>query len=209
MNNYLKAAIERYKKLLPKNKQEGYLINPMSEVDCEIIVELQELLKKSGNNEAHSIMKEYKGQVKDSEIRDQLIQCNINTRDNDLFEAYDNIEEDFEDGEDNIKTLKKKVKELLEVIKNNKRKFLIIKSYRFVTNLIFSYKKDDLSSIDKELYRLIINPVREDLTKIPIYANTEFYFDNEEECDEIIENIDIALQKANVEFVNKGEENGD
>jgi len=208
MNNYLKAAIERYKKLLPKNKQDGYLIHPISEVDCEIIVELQELLKKHGNEEALSILREYKGQVKDSEIRDQLIQCNINTRDVNLYEAYDDIEEDFEDSENNIKALKKKIKNLLEVIKDNKRKFVIIQGQRFVTNLIFSYKKDDFSSIDKELYRLVINPVRDDLTKIPIYANTEFYFEDEEDCDHTIESIDVALEKADVEFINK-KENGD
>lgn len=209
MNNYLKAAIERYKKLLPKDKKEGYLINPISEVDCEIIVELQELLKKHGNDEALSILREYKGQVKDSEIRDQLIQCNINTRDFSLDEAYDEIGEEFDDeDEDDIKKLRKKIKELLEIINNNKRKFVIIQGQRFVTNLIFSYKKDDFSSIDKELYRLVINPVRDDLTKIPIYANTEFYFEDEEDCDHTIESIDVALEKADVEFINK-KENGD
>lgn len=209
MNSYLKAAHERYRKLLPANKQQdGYLVNPISEVDCEIIIELQQLLKKSGNSEALSVLKEYKGQVKDLDIRDQLIECNLNTKDESIEEAYEDIGEDFEEGEEGVSGLKKKIKELLQQIKENKRKFVIIKEDRFMANLIFAYKKVDLSSIDKESYKLIINPVREDLARIPAYANTEYFFDSEEECDKTIEIIDSALEKAEVKFVNK-EDDGD
>ena len=73
MNQYLKSASERY-----ENKfKDEFLINPISNTDAEIVVEIIELFKKAGVNEAVEILKEYKLN-KDTEIRDSLLDLNTN-----------------------------------------------------------------------------------------------------------------------------------
>ena len=46
MNQFFKSASERFSKL----KKSEYLINPLSEIDAEIIGELSEILKKFNAN---------------------------------------------------------------------------------------------------------------------------------------------------------------
>ena len=72
MNHFFKSASERFSKL----KKSEYLINPLSEIDAEIIGELSEILKKFNANETVAILKQYK-ELKDSEIRDMLLQLNM------------------------------------------------------------------------------------------------------------------------------------
>lgn len=196
MNAYFKAAIERYKKLL-KNK-ESFLINPLSEVDCEIIIELKELLIKAGNNQAINILKEYKGQVKDTEIRDQLIQCNIDTKNKELEDFID-----FDDEEFDIKELKKRLIVLQKELEDNKREFIVIDEDRIFAYLIFGYEKIDKSTFDYEEFQLVLNPTRIDATKIPLYANKTFTFYNEEECNKAICALDNILEKTKVKIINK------
>lgn len=69
MNQFLKKAVERY-------TFGDFKINPISEVDAEIIVELKEMLNKAGLKGANQILANYKF-LKDTEIRDALLQWNI------------------------------------------------------------------------------------------------------------------------------------
>lgn len=196
MNQHFKAASKRYSDLLPNNKkEEGYLINPISTVDCEIIVELSELLKKAGFNKAVAILKEYKGQVKDSEIRDQLTQCNIDTKSKALKEAYQD--------EDLIDEFSEEVK------KKFKRDFIIIEDHRIEAAMIFGYKFKDMSKGEFEEYKVVLNPCRSDVTRLPLYANEEFTYYDYFECKKIMELIDNQLEQSNVKFVNKETEEDD
>jgi hypothetical protein len=199
MNAYFKSAVERYKKLL-KNK-ESFLINPLSEVDCEIIIELKELLIKAGNNQAINILKEYKGQVKDTEIRDQLIQCNIDTKNKELefFDEYG------DDEEVDVKELKKRIKALQKALEDNKREFIVIQEDRIFAYLIFGYEKIDKSTFDYEEFQLVLNPTRIDATKIPLYANKTFTFYDKEKCDQTVELLDEVLQKTKVKIIKNGD----
>jgi len=185
MNQHFKAASNRYKDLLPENKKEsGYLINPISTVDCEIITELFELLKKAGFSKAVAILREYKGQVKDTEILDQLMQCNIDTKSKALKEAY---EEELEEGFE----------------KKFKRDFIQIEGHRIEIAYIFGYFFKDNSDDDFEEYKIILNPCRSDATRIPLYANQEFVFYDFVECQKTIKTIDNYLEQSNIKFVNK------
>lgn len=70
MNKYLKSALERYK------SKEEFKIHPISKVDAEIVWELMIALGKLGINDLKDILDNYK-YWKDSEVRDLLLQWNI------------------------------------------------------------------------------------------------------------------------------------
>ena len=188
MNNYFKSAIERYNKLLDRKQKEkgGYLVNPISEADAEIIIELKELLKKAGNEQALAILKEYKGGVADTEILDNLRQCNIDTSDHRLEE----YEEEFGDEE----KIEKKIKE---------REFIVLNDSRIEARLIFGYEPKDLSTFDEEKYQIRLNPCNVDATKLPLYANYKLTFYNEEEFEKATKLLDEQMKQANIKFVNK------
>jgi len=184
MNDYLKSAVGRYKDFLTKKQieNEGYKINPISKFDAEIFIELKELIKKSGNEVANTILKEYKLQ-KDEDILDQLRQCNIDTPDSRL----ENLEDELDEG------VKK------ETAKDT---FLIINNERFASKLIFGYSPKDESTFDEEKYKIILNPCKKDATKLPYYANHTFEFFNEEDFKKTMELIDKQMKESNVKFVN-------
>ena len=72
MNKFLKSASERFDKI----KGRDFLINPISEVDCEIIIELGQILFKAGLTDVTAVLKTYK-ELKDLDVRDALMQWNI------------------------------------------------------------------------------------------------------------------------------------
>ena len=188
MNDHFKAASKRYTGLLPKNKQtEGYLINPISEVDCEIIIELSQLLKKAGFNKALAILKEYKGTVKDVEIRDQLLQCNIDTKPQKLSREAEEFIEDLTEGKE----------------RNRDRKFIVIDEHRFSSDLIYGYKIEDKTEGDSEQYDIVLNPCKDDATRLPLYANEAFTFYDYDKCIETVKLIDEQMKKSNVKFVDR------
>lgn len=199
MNKYLKSASNNFEKI----KQKDYLISPISEIDCEIIVEIVELFKKANISNVVEVLKNYKF-LKDEEIRDQLLDCNTN------FKQY-SVENDFDEDldEDNPDSLKskahlintiKKLKELLD----KKIEFITINEDRINSHLIFGFTiKEEYNEDECYVGKLILNPTDKLATKIPLYANYELTFYDEDKLQSTVEFLEKQLEKANIKFINK------
>ena len=122
MNKYLKSASERFEKI----KEKDYAISPMSEVDCEIVVELSQLLSKMGKKDVVEILKNYK-YLKDEEVRDQLLQCNI-----------DEGGKAAEQGDTEVGKLLQQIDKLKEKLAN-KEKFIVLQDDKISSRMIFGY----------------------------------------------------------------------
>ncbi len=97
MKNYLKAATESFEKLKVGKK----LINPISGIDAEIVFETINYLKKINQFQLWTILESWK-YLKDEEIRDQLLQLNIDTVQKPTFkdklgELVDSVDEVIEE----------------------------------------------------------------------------------------------------------------
>jgi hypothetical protein len=194
MNKYLKSASDRFKKI----KEKDYAIAPMSEIDCEVVVEVSELLKKCGKKDAVEILKQYK-YLKDDEIRDQLIQCNIDS-------SSKNYEEG---GESEVGKLLAEINELKEKLEQ-KKKFIQLKDDSIAVNLIFGFKTETYCDADWNFTgKLILNPVDRSATKIPLYANYEIEINDEDEFEEFVEDFVERMKSSNIEFVSNQEEDDD
>ena len=194
MNKYLKSASDRFEKI----KEKDYAIAPMSEMDCEVVVEVFELLRKSGKKDAVEILKQYK-YLKDDEIRDQLIQCNIDT-------SSKNYEKE---GESEVGKLLAEINELKEKLEQ-KKKFIQLRDDSIAVNLIFGFKTETYCDADWNFTgKLILNPVDRSATKIPLYANYEIEVHDEDEFDEIVEHLTIQMKNSGIEFVSNQEDEDD
>jgi hypothetical protein len=178
MNKFLKSAVNRYNEVFKKEN----LINPISEVDAEIITEIYELAKKANLKGLKEILEEYKYR-KDSEIRDQLLEFNTNFKG--LF-----------------------VKDILGIVKgevDDKSPVPIIKigeEYLRIWHILaWSVFEEFDDKIGDYIYGILLNPMPEgvDLKKIPMYANMKFYFNSEEDRNIVIENL-LKLYKDSGEI---------
>ena len=170
MNKYLKAASERYKEGFKKQA----LINPMSEVDGEIITEITELLKKAGLKEAVAILGEYKF-TKDTEIRDSLLELNTNYKQKLASKIVSEIIEDEEDFDD---------RELL----------LSFNDFRNLNNkkyLVLGFSKITIvdNETGTEYPSIVLNECDELASKKPMYANHILSYGDIEERDEDFEMV--------------------
>lgn len=165
MNKYLKVASERYKESFKKQ----VLINPISEVDGEIMTEITELFKKAGLKEAVAILSEYKFS-KDTEIRDSLLELNTNYKQKLASKIVSEIIDDEEDDFDE--------RELL--ISFNDFRGLNIKRY-----LILGFSR--ITIIDNETGTeypsIVLNECDETASKKPMYANHILSYDDFDERD--------------------------
>ena len=183
MNQYLKAAANRYEKKVGKE----FLINPISNVDAEVIVELSELLKKAGLSQVSAILKEYKFK-KDVEIRDLLLDFNTN----------------FKERIHPIAKLANKVatspdSEILEDEETEpEQRFIGFNDLRYTTikkTLILGYRLLTLidQDTDVEYSSIIINECDVLATKKPMYDNLILSYEDEETRDEDVEMLEMVL----------------
>lgn len=171
MNNFFRSAIERYKKLLSDHKNDGFLINPISEIDLEIIRELCIIIGKLGSSEVVQIMKSYK-EYKDEEIRDTLLQWNI-----DYHKKKTKVSADEEQPVDSEEPLPAYLK----------IQGLIFHIYDFVGMEEIEYYDEEQETM---VYQLRINPTPEDAKKVPIYANRIVTFDSEQDRQDLINSLE-------------------
>lgn len=166
MNQYLKSASERFSKL----KKSEYLISPISEIDAGIMVEIMEILKKYKANEAVAILKQYK-ELKDSEIRDMLLQLNIDK--GKMVEGKEQKESGSE--------IMPEEEEFLSMIQFNDFHSTCIKR-----TLILGYSKYTIiDNKNNTAYpSILLNHCDETATKKPMYANFTLVYDDEMERDE-------------------------
>lgn len=81
MKEHLKSASARYKQDLAK-------INPISDIDAEIITEISQALLKIGENKLKSVVDQWKF-LKDEDVRDLLLDWHLNTKDKRLIDSGD------------------------------------------------------------------------------------------------------------------------
>ena len=174
MNQYLKSASKKYSSVIDKE----YLINPISEIDGEIITEVMELFKKMGAKGIAEILKNYK-YLKDEEIRDQLLQANIDAA--------------SRAGEERVNELKKTPMRIPMVDFGEDT----ISAY-----LIFGYKESEYYDAE-DCYHgvLMLNPTPPEATRLPLYANYRMEFSDEEKFEEFMFNFKAKLQEAGLNII--------
>lgn len=181
MNKYLKSALSNFEKI----KEKEYLISPISEIDCEVMVEIVELFTKLGMRDVVQVLKQYK-YLKDEEIRDQLIECNMK------FNA------------DEYKEVDDEIADFIDEIKETKRDFVTIGEESILGNLIFGFKTiEDYTEEENFIGKLILNPVDISATKQPLYSNHTITFYSEGHMESEMNNFKQQLKKINVKFVYK------
>lgn len=172
MNKYLKSAAERFAKLTNKEVK----INPISELDGEILTEIYEALKKiSAPHRLIEILAKYKF-LKDEQVRDYLLEFNTNF----IHESKD--EEFFDEFEEGGKK------------KSYSTEFISIKGKRFVLRFLFAFEPID--DYNNELYYIKLNPTPQEATKVPLYSNELIEFNDDEQRDEMLENLDNLIREA-------------
>lgn len=187
MNKYLNSAHERFSKISDKD----YLIHPISEVDCEIFIELGQILKKAGLNEVIEIIKEYKG-VKDAEIRDDLLQWNIDHPTLGVAKLVNKIADKMADGGEEEEV---PLPAFLQIGDIQIHQFDLrgIKKYDR-----FDEKKDDY------VYGLIVNPMSDgfNLKNVPMFANHAIEYNNEENRNEVLKKLSEFLLEQKTRTIN-------
>jgi hypothetical protein len=182
MNDYLRAASKRYEKIVEKE----YLINPISSIDCEIVTEIREILKKLGGENVAEILKEYKG-IKDEEIRDSLLQFNIDFK-KEKPKSADDLEEENKDY--SIPPL------------------VLIGNIAIGAQNFYGYETfEEVNEEYEYVYGIKINPTPEGVKNLPLYANYKIVYEDEENRKEVLERL-ISFIKKNgreIENLNKDE----
>jgi len=163
MNKYKQAAAKRFSTKF----KEDFLINPISTLDAEIITELEEILKKGKLLGAAEIMKRYKFD-KDSDIRDELLQFNMDL---------------------SPKVAEKATKDagLEEEPEEKKREpFFLFSDYMGFTikrNLILGFRAVWFTDKEsgEETYSILLNEVPDGTKNLPMYSNFVLSYEDEDE----------------------------
>lgn len=157
------------------------LINPISEVDFNIIKEIREIFKKLKYNEIVAVLDGYK-YYKDEEIYEKLLEWNTNYRPSSLKQ---NDIKDKRSGKGSV--------------------YVRINDWRFDINDIFSYDKYDtyISEENTFMYGIYLNETPLEAKQIPLYANKCVFFYSEEERDNVYDMFDTyLLSNDSNEFLN-------
>jgi hypothetical protein len=167
-------------------------------MDGEIITELYELFKKADQKEVVEVLKQYKF-LKDEEIRDQLMECNLNFKKSEV-----DVDENGKQPPSMQKLLDtiKKLKDLLA----KKTEFIVLNGERIAAYTLYGYRSEREYDTDVVFKgRLILNPCDIIATKVPLYANHTFEFFDEKELDDTIDLLDSLLKRSSIKFVKKVE----
>lgn len=184
MNKVLQSAIDRYNELSKKN----FLIHPISQEDAEIMIEIVQALKRFNANELIKILEGYKFE-KDSEVRDTLMQWNIDHP---------------------IKPTKIEEKVVEDKEKVPPAPFIQIANRTLRAFHIFAW--DELDEIDDDgdcTYSIVLNPMPEgvDLKKIPLYANEKIVCNSEDHRNKILTNLKSHYrEQLNIDFLDFNED---
>lgn len=193
MKEHLKKAVESFSKL----KQET-AINPISNTDAEIIVELLEALKKVGKTDLVAILDGWKYK-KDVDIRDDLLTWNTE------YNSEENQEE--REGGFDIKMGKYGglfVNGLLYV-QEKVRKFVVLQGSMYELDEIFNYSKIKEWSYDipvGQKYGIKLNEHPDEVKNKRIYADKKIFYNTVEERDKEFEKLNNAfLSQDNIRLV--------
>lgn len=183
IKEYIDAAVKRYKKSF-KNR---VLIHPISNVDAEIVNELQAIFSKTRHGKSiDCVLNDYKYDA-DKEILERLKELNKETK---TFseQLADKILSSFDEVDDET-----------------------AKSFFFETQGKFIKKRcifgvDSINTVERinsktiDAYKVILNPLHgQELKSVPPYADVELSFFSEEERDAEYERIKAILDARSEE----------
>lgn len=187
-NQYLKVSSDRYPKEL-----DSALIHPISTIDAEIAVELGQIFKKAHLEAVKAIWDKYKF-YKDSQVRDQLLQWNID---------HPEVPDVFEDEDDSTGKAKKKIRGLLDIIET--KTFIMLKDLRINLSFIRTYEKRQEFNFVKETmqYFITINELPDTTGVTNATTNKEILYTDFEQRDHDFALLDQAMRDSgNIKFVN-------
>ena len=179
MKAHLRSAVERFDKIKPKE----FLINPISEVDCEIITELGEIFKKQGMVDIFEIIRTYK-ELKDEDILEQLQQWNID-HPNGQVRNLTSVEE------------KKIDEEPVKYAPYFNIGDLIFRSFDFKGLEMF----ERLDESGNYKYGVKINPTPDHAKQVPLYSNYCIEWFSEEDRNEVILKLKEVLEEDGIDFI--------
>jgi hypothetical protein len=180
LNKFFKSASERYNKLCEKN----YLINPMSEIDLEIVGELKVVLDKVGLNEVNEILKNYK-EYKDIEIFETLLNWNIEHPKVNFLKNKGGVQ-DMTDGS----------------FDEQPRPAFISIGDAFIRDFdIKGFQLIDEIRNGEEFYAIKINPTPDDVLKLPYWANHIVPFSDIESRDETLLKLKNYLSSREIDII--------
>lgn len=179
MNQYLKSAANRFNQLNKDGKV--HLISPISQIDGEIITEIIELFRKFHADNIVEVLNNYKFR-KDEEVRDDLLSLNTEFNMGKGNQDLPNTPEDVSE----------KVAELIK-----KRDYVKIQDERVYVWSITSWGKEERYCPHKKdmIYSIVLNRVEKTLqvSKVPMYSNHRFDYEDIDERDLAFDNLDSAL----------------
>lgn len=182
MNKQLKSAVSRFDEI----KKNDYLISPISQLDAEIFIELTQIISKFGGDNIVQILKEYKFK-KDEEIRDDLLQWNI---DNPNFKKDENIKS---------QEPQKKIWPFLRIQDR------VIRAW----DIGAWNEEEEIDENGNFKFYIILNPLPEgyDLKKVPKYSNERITFDSFENRKIVLDNLEAYFSHNGIDLLNFNESN--
>jgi len=190
LNKYFESAVKRYRDKIPEEN----LISPISEGDAKVIKEIIEIFKKLNQDAVVQILKNWKYH-KDSEVEESLLEVNTNiVRGVDKKGKEDEpiSEEEFQE---RLQFIEDKIRRKIEE-EIRKRPFIRFRDKDFNAWSIFSVDTGYDIQEGSERFYICINKVDESVSKIPMYANTYFWFDREETRDLEVKKLRSLLESS-------------
>ena len=187
LNKYFESAVKRYRDKIPEEN----LISPISEGDAKVIREIIEIFKKLNQDAVVQILKNWKYH-KDSEVEEALLGVNTDIV-RKISESKEPLSE--EEFQERLKFIEDKIRKKIEE-EIRKRPFISFRGKDFNTWNIFSVDKGYDIQEGSERFYILINKVDESVGKVPIYANTYFWFDYESVRDAEIEKLRSLLENS-------------
>ena len=187
LNKYFESAVKRYKEKFPNES----LISPISEGDAKVIKEIIELFKKLKQDAVVKILQNWKFH-KDLEVEESLLEVNTNLVRNSV-ESKENLSD--EEFQERIKFIEEQIRNKLEE-EIQKRPFINFRDKDFNVWNIFSVDIGSDIQDHVEKFYICINKIDETVQKVPVLANTYFWFYDEDIRDRELKVLKRLLEKS-------------
>ena len=187
LNKYFEAAVRRYREKFDSES----LISPISEGDAKIIREIIELFKKLKQDAVVQILKNWKFH-KDLEVEEALLGVNTDLVRNSV-ESKENLSD--EEFQERIKYIEEQIRNKLEE-EIQKRPFINFRGKDFNVWSVFSVDIGSDIQDHTEKFYICINKIDETVQKVPVLANTYFWFYDEEVRDKELKTLKNLLEKS-------------
>jgi len=187
LNKYFEAAVRRYKEKFDTES----LISPISEGDAKIIKEIIELFKKLKQDAVVQILKNWKFH-KDLEVEEALLGVNTDLV-RESVESKENLSD--EEFQERIKFIEEQIRNKLEE-EIQKRPFINFRGKDFNVWNVWSVDMGSDIQDSVEKFYICINKVDETVQKVPVLANTYFWFYDEEVRDKELKTLKNLLEKS-------------